>query len=217
MITRKNIQKIYCKINIFYLKNRPIKNIYLNKLEEYKIQDELKNHLLRVSKYAELLADLMCLDTDKIKQIKKGALLHDLGKKLINESILNKTSGLTSEEYSVIKEHSKLGLKVLRRKDETPIVENIILLHHEKWNGTGYPFRLNGHSIPIEARIVSVVDCYDALTSKRVYKSKITHEKALEILKNESGQSFDPDIVSIFEIFENKFEKLQEKFYENQR
>ena len=215
MIIRQNIQAFYWKIKGFNLKSYPLKNIYSNKLEEYKIQSELKNHMLRVSKYAELLADLMCLDKDKIKRIKKGALLHDLGKILIEESILNKPSGLTLEEFSIMKEHSKLGLKVLRKKDEDSVVENIILLHHEKWNGTGYPFGLNGRNIPIEARIVSVVDYYDALTSDRVYKSKITHEKALEILKNESGQSFDPDIISMFEIFENKFKKLLEQFYEN--
>ena len=217
MLIRENIQEFYCKIKGFHLKNRPIKNIYLNKLEEYKIEDELKNHMLRVSKYAELLADLICLDKDKIAQIKKGALLHDLGKIRIDEKILNKPISLTLEEFILMKEHSKLGLKVLKKKDEGNIVENIILLHHEKWNGTGYPFGLKGHSIPVEARVVAVVDCYDALTSDRIYKSKLSHEKALEILKNESGKSFDPDIISMLEIFENKFKKLSEKLYENQR
>lgn len=217
MIIRKNIQEFYYKLKVFYLRKRSIKSIYLSKLEEYKIKDELKNHMLRVSKYAELLADLMCLDIDKIKQVKKGALLHDLGKILIDESILNKPSELTLEEFTLMKEHSKLGLKVLKKKDEGSSIENIILFHHEKWNGVGYPFGLKGRNIPIEARIVSVVDCYDALTSERVYKSKISHEKALEVLKIESGRSFDPDIILMFEIFENKFKKLSEKYYENKR
>lgn len=217
MIIRQNIQEFYCKIKGFHLKNHSAKNIYLKKLEEYKIKDELKNHMLRVSKYAELLADLICLDKDKIVQIKKGALLHDLGKILIDENILNNPSKLTSEEFILMKEHSKLGLKILKKKDEGSIVENTILLHHEKWNGTGYPFGLKGHSIPVEGRVVAIVDCYDTLTSDRIYKSKLSHEKALEILKSESGKSFDPDIISIFEIFENKFKKLSEKLYENQR
>lgn len=199
------------------MKNYPRKNIYSNKLEEYKIKDELKNHMLRVSKYAELLSDLMCIDKDKINQIKIGALLHDLGKKLIDENILNKPSKLTLDEFTIMKEHCKLGLKILRKKDKNFIVENIILFHHEKWDGTGYPFGIRERTIPIEARIVSIVDCYDALTSDRIYKNKISHEKALEILKKESGISFDPDIISMFEIFENKFKKLLEKFYENQR
>lgn len=159
----------------------------------------------------------MCFNEDKVKQIKEGALLHDLRKKLIDNDILNKPSKLTSEEFNVMKEHSKLGLKVLSKKDQNYIVENIVLLHHEKWDGTGYPFGLEGINIPKEVRIISIADCYDALTSDRVYKNKISHEKALEILKNQSGKSFDPDMVSIFEVFENKFKKLLEKSYENKR
>lgn len=84
-------------------------------------------------------------------------------------------------------------------------------------NGTGYPFGLKGQSISVEARIVAIIDYYDALISDRIYKSKLSHEKALEILKNESGKSFNSDIISMFEIFENKFKKLSEKLYENQR
>lgn len=105
----------------------------------------------------------------------------------------------------------------MEKKDEEITVKNIILLHHEKWDGTGYPFGLEGTNIPIEARIVSIVDCYDALISNRVYKNKISHEKALEILRNESGKSFDLHIVSIFEIFESKFKKLSENSNENKR
>ena len=217
MLITQNIQEFYCKIKGFYLKNHSIKNSYLNKLEEYKIEDELKNHMLRVSKYAELLADLICLDKDKIAQIKKGALLHDLGKILIDKKILNKPSELTPEEFILMKEHSKLGLKVLKKKDEGNIIENIILFHHEKWDGTGYPFGIKGYNIPVEVRVVGIADCYDALTSDRIYKSKLSHEKAFEILKSESGKSFDPDIISMFEIFENKFKKLSEKLYENKR
>lgn len=186
-------------------------------MEKYELKYELKGHLLRVSKYAELLADLMCLDEDKVEEIKKGALFHDLGKILIDNNILNKPSKLTSEEFNVMKGHSKLGLKVLNKKDKNYIVENIVLLHHEKWDGTGYPFELKGSNIPKEVRIVSIADCYDALTSNRVYKNRIPHEEALKILKNESGKSFDPDMVSIFEIFEKKFKKLLEKSYENKR
>ena len=215
MLNRKKIQELYCKIQRFHLKSCLKKTIYTNKLEKYQIKDELKNHMIRVNKYTELLANLICIDKHKTKQIKKGALLHDLGKILIDENILNKPSRLTSEEFNLIKEHSKLGLKVLKKKDKEQIVENVILFHHEKWDGSGYPFGLRGKSIPIEAQIVAVADFYDALTSERVYKGKISHEKALEILKIESGKSFDPNIIAIFEIFENKFEKLSKKLHEN--
>ncbi|MGL5936921.1 MAG: HD-GYP domain-containing protein, partial [Cetobacterium sp.] len=185
-----NIQKFYSKIKGFYLKNKSTKSIYFKKLEKYKIENNLRDHMIRVTEYAGLLADFMCLDNDKIEEIKKAALFHDLGKILIDEKILKKSSELTSEEFQKMKEHSKLGLKVLKKKDANFIVENIILLHHEKWNGTGYPFGLKGPNIPLEARIVSIADCYDALTSNRVYKNKISHEKALQILESESGQSF---------------------------
>lgn len=173
--------------------------------------------MFRVSEYSELLADLMCLDIKKIKLIKIGALVHDIGKKLISDNILNKPEKLTINEFEVIKKHSELGFNILSKKHKNNITENIILFHHEKWNGTGYPFNLEGTQIPIEARIVSIADCYDALTSQRVYKVKMTHEEALKILKAESGKSYDPNIIALFEIFENKFKKILEKNYENEK
>ncbi len=154
----------------------------------------------------------MCIEEDKIEEIKKGALLHDIGKKRIDKELLKKQSKLSLEEFEIIKEHPKLGMKELNEIDESNIVRNIILLHHEKWDGSGYPFGLIGTKIPMEARIVSVADCYDALTSARVYKEKFTHKEALEILKSESGKSFDPDIIVIFELFEHEFDKI---LYEN--
>ncbi len=172
--------------------------------------------MFRVSEYGELLADLVCLDLKKIKQIKKGALVHDLGKNLIDENIINKPGKLLPYEFEEMKKHSELGLQLLNKNHKNIIVENIILFHHEKWNGTGYPFSLEGARIPIEARIISIVDCYDALTSNRAYKTPMSHETALEILKSESGKSFDPDLIAIFEIFENDFKKLMEKNQKNE-
>lgn len=90
-------------------------------------------------------------------------------------------------------------------EDENKIIKNIALYHHEKWNGSGYPKGLKGKNIPFEARVVSIVDCYDALRSKRVYKEEKTHEEVIEILKEESGKSFDPDILNVFLKFEDKF------------
>ncbi len=161
----------------------------------------------RTGKYTEILSKLMCIENDNIEEIKKGALLHDIGKKRIEKNLLEKQTKLSLDEFRFIKEHSRLGIKELTKLDGSNIVRNIILLHHEKWDGSGYPFGLIGRNIPIEARIVSVADCYDALTSVRVYKEKISHEEALEILKSESGKSFDPDIVVIFELFEREFNK----------
>ncbi|MGL5277750.1 MAG: HD-GYP domain-containing protein [Cetobacterium sp.] len=200
------------KIKAFYKKDKNV--ISSSFLTEYELEVDLRNHLVKTSKYAEMLADLMCLDSEKVKKIKKGALFHDVGKKMIEKQILNSPDKLTFEEFEIMKEHSKLGLRVLNKKHKEEIVENIILFHHEKWNGNGYPFGLAKTFIPLEARIVSVADCYDALTTKRVYKNEVSHEEALKILKNESGTSFDPDIISIFEIFENKFKQVLESFNE---
>lgn len=200
-----------------YFSNKIIKNFNLSILDEYKLEESLKNHMFRVSEYSELLASLMSLNSKNIKLIKQGALLHDIGKKKINSKILNKPFKLTFEEFEVMKKHSELGLSMLNKKYMINTIENIIVFHHEKWNGNGYPFGLKGNNIPLEARIVSIADFYDALTSERVYKDRISHEKVLEMLKNESGKSFDPDIVDIFEIFESRFRKVLEKYNENKR
>ena len=185
----------------------------MNHLNKIKLDIDLKNHMLRVAKYAKLLTTLMSLDYNIIDEITIGATLHDIGKKLINQNILNKPSKLTNEEFEIIKKHSKFGLnllnKIYKNKD---IIVNIILFHHEKWDGSGYPMGLKKTEIPLEARVISIVDCYDALTSNRVYKNKISHKKALKILKNQSGQSFDPDIILIFEKFEKKFKELLKSY-----
>lgn len=210
-----SINKIFYKLGLFFRKkanNKFYDNIIL---EKYKLDIELINHSKRVSVYTELLADLMCISKDKIFFLKKGALLHDLGKKSIDKNILYKPSKLSQKEFNAIKKHPKLGLKLLNREDEEEIIENIILLHHEKWDGTGYPFGLKGKFIPIEAQIIAVADFYDALTSKRPYKDKISHKVALQLLKEQSGRSFNPDIVSIFELFEDKFNEILVSFYEN--
>lgn len=174
----------------------------------------LKNHLKRVSMYSELLADLMCIEKHKINLIKEGAFLHDIGKTLIDIKILNKPSTLTSEEFEIMKEHTKLGVNLINANND--IIKNIITLHHEKWNGTGYPCGLKEFQIPIEARIVSIVDCYDALTSKRPYKDKLSHSDALNFIKNESGKSFDPEITYMFILFEKRFEDLLKRINNNE-
>ncbi|MGL5725317.1 HD-GYP domain-containing protein [Cetobacterium sp.] len=203
MLNLKNILIIINKVKWIKKKEVPYKI-----LEEYNINPEIKKHMVRVSNYTEILADLMCLNKSEIEEIKKGALLHDIGKQNIPDELLNKFTKLDDEEFEEVKKHTQFGLKILNSKNYAKTrIENIVLLHHEKWNGDGYPFGIKGKLIPIEARIVSVTDCYDALTSDRVYKEKISHEKAMEILISESGKSFDPDIISMFELFQNRFKK----------
>ncbi|MEG2854107.1 MAG: HD domain-containing protein [Cetobacterium sp.] len=175
-------------------------------IDKYNLERNLLMHMQQTSKYTELLAQFMNFDKVDIEEMKKGAMLHDIGKKRIPEKILNKKEKLSIEEFETIKQHPKLGIKELHQIDMSMVVVNIILYHHEKWNGQGYPSGLIGNEIPIEARIVSIADCYNALlTSTRPYKRAFTHEEALEVLRDESGKSFDPYIVAIFEVFEDKF------------
>lgn len=210
MVNFRNCYQLQNKQTFFYKNNT---NIIL---EEYNLELELKNHMIRVSKYAEILANFILINDKKVKLIKIGALLHDIGKILIDENILNKPSKLNTIEFEIMKKHSELGLKILKNTSRDSTIENIILCHHEKWNGKGYPLGLKTTAIPIEARIVAIVDCYDALTSNRVYKNKLSHKEALEILKSECGESFDPNIVFVFESFEEEFKKIMERYNENQ-
>ena len=169
---------------------------------------ETGNHIKRLNLYSELLANKLGCNKKFYEEIGRVASLHDVGKIGIDRSILKKPGKLTEEEFKVIKEHPEIGYEIIKKSGVSIMAENIARYHHEKWDGSGYPCGLKGLEIPLEARIVSVVDVYDALRQKRVYKDGFTHEKAIEIIKNESGKSFDPNIVKIF--LENgvKFERL---------
>jgi len=139
-----------------------------------------------------------------VKEIEKYSPLHDIGKVGVRDDILLKPGKLTEEEYKMMQEHTIYGAKVLKKAEENmlkfdksifKVAIDICLGHHEKWNGTGYPFHKKGDEIPLSARIVSVADVFDALTSKRPYKEAFSFEKSIEIIKSESGKSFDPRIV----------------------
>lgn len=169
---------------------------------------ETGNHTKRLNLYSELLANKLGCSKKFYEEIGRVASLHDVGKIGIDRSILKKPDKLTEEEFKVIKEHPQIGYEIIKKSGVSIMAENVARYHHEKWDGSGYPCGLKELEIPLEARIVSVVDVYDALRQKRVYKDGFTHEKAIEIIKNESGESFDPNIVKIFLENEFKFEKL---------
>lgn len=169
---------------------------------------ETGNHIKRLNLYSELLANKLGCSKKFYEEIGKVASLHDVGKIGIDRSILKKPGKLTEEEFKTIKEHPEIGYEIIKKSGVSIMAENIARYHHEKWNGSGYPRGLKGLEIPLEARIVSVVDVYDALRQKRIYKDGFTHEKAIEIIKNESGKSFDPNIVRVFLENEFKFERL---------
>ena len=157
--------------------------------------------------------------SDEYRQLMyKAAPLHDIGKIKISDSILNKPGRLTPEEFDVIKTHTIEGAKIIEQtlrnienNDYIETAEQMALYHHEKWNGTGYPMGLAGEQIPLCARIMAVVDVFDALTSKRVYKDAFSVDKAIDILKESSGSHFEPELVDEFIKIRSKIEKVFEE------
>ena len=164
---------------------------------------ELKDHYTmghceRVAKYALMLADAMDLPADMKKNIKYGSWLHDCGKIGVPEMILNKPGPLDAEQFDVVKKHSFWGADVARKAKLPEPVVNIALYHHERFDGKGYPNGLKGTDIPLEARIVSIADVFDAMTSDRPYRKKLSAKEAMYALKESESASFDPDLVDVF-------------------
>jgi len=143
-----------------------------------------------------------------------SAQLYDVGKIAVDDAILHKTGKLTDEEYSDAKTHADFGVKVIRQiqddVDENSLLRHAEILagsHHEKWDGTGYPLGLKGAKIPLQGRLMAIVDIYDALTSNRPNREKLSHQEAVKVIKNYSGTYFDPELVRVFLNHEKEFEK----------
>jgi len=166
---------------------------------EYKDEDT-GDHIKRMSRYSALIAEKLGLPAKEVQNILYASPMHDVGKIGIPDSILIKPGKLTEEEFEIIKTHSTIGAKILAHSKSKilQVAEQIELSHHEKWNGKGYPQGLSGDTIPLAARIVALADTFDALTSKRPYKDPFPVEVAIDIIKKERGQHFDPDVVDVF-------------------
>ncbi|MGI4756630.1 MAG: HD domain-containing phosphohydrolase [Janthinobacterium lividum] len=156
-------------------------------------------HLFRVRDYVKDIASVMQLDDLQKKALQTAAFLHDIGKLAVPEYIINKPGKLTAEEFEKMKIHPVVGADILERVRFPYPVVPIVRSHHERWDGKGYPDGLQGEDIPIGARILSVVDCFDALASDRPYRKAMPLEKAMSIVKEMAGTQFDPNIVDILE------------------
>ncbi|MFC7365490.1 MULTISPECIES: HD-GYP domain-containing protein [Bhargavaea] len=158
------------------------------------------NHSENVAKYALQLAEKMALSREHCGIICEGALLHDIGKIGVPEHILSKEGKLTVEEYEIIKTHPKTGFEMIKHIGEFKDngVLDIVLYHHERFDGKGYPAGLKGHEIPLFARIVSIADAFDAMRSKRVYRDKIGLTYTLDEIRKGKGAQFDPEIADVF-------------------
>jgi diguanylate cyclase (GGDEF)-like protein len=155
-------------------------------------------HSRKVSQYAVAMGQLLNLPQEKISEIRIAGLLHDIGKIGIPDSILNKDGMLDEQEWRQIKSHPEMGVEILRYVADLANSLPIILNHHEHFDGSGYPAGLKGKDIPLEARLLSVADAYDAMTSLRPYHNQRTSQEAIDELKRCAGTAFDPELVRLF-------------------
>ena len=156
-------------------------------------------HVRRVQFYATELARAMGVrDTKEIRAIEEASLLHDMGKLAVPEHILNKPGPLTPAEFEKMKRHASIGAEILSAIEFPYPVVPIVRHHHEHWDGTGYPDGVKGEAIPIGARILTVVDCFDALTSDRPYRPEMPDDQAMQIIADRSGTMYDPEVVTTF-------------------
>jgi hypothetical protein len=181
-----------------------LRDMFSSLLEASKLKDnDTGKHIERVNLYTSLLAKEMFndprwpeVDKDFIEDIGFLAAMHDVGKIGTPDDILNKEGPLNEFEWGIMKEHTKNGAFILSSYPN-PMAKGIALSHHEWWNGSGYPFNLEGSMIPIAARIVTLADVYDALRMKRSYKPAYSHETAIQKIRQEREVHFDPDIVDV--------------------
>lgn len=152
--------------------------------------------MARVQVYAVEIGKEMGLEGVELESLRAAALLHDIGKLAIPEHIRSKPGKLTVDELAQMKTHAVVGAGMLSRMQFPDSVTRIVVAHHEKWNGTGYPYSVKGSDIPRAARILSAVDCLDALTSDRHYRRALSLDQAMALVAGESGQAYDPDVVA---------------------
>jgi diguanylate cyclase (GGDEF)-like protein/putative nucleotidyltransferase with HDIG domain len=155
-------------------------------------------HVRRVQIYAEGMGRIFKLPESEIEALRAGALLHDVGKLAVPEHILNKPGKLTPAEFEKMKIHTTIGARILERVGFPYPVVPIVRYHHERWDGKGYPEGLSGAAIPLTARILAVVDCFDAVREDRAYRCALSREEACQLLRQQSGKHFDPAVVETF-------------------
>lgn len=159
---------------------------------------ETEGHTQRVTELTLNLARAMGLSEEQIMHIRRGALLHDIGKMGVPDNILFKQGELTKEEWEIMRQHPQFAYDMLSPVEHLRLALDIPYCHHEKWDGSGYPRGLKGQDIPLAARLFAVVDVYDAVTSDRPYRKAWSHEEAAEYLRQEAGRHFDPQVVQAF-------------------
>ena len=170
-------------------------------------------HCERLVFYSRLLADKLNLNKEDKMTLVYGAYMHDIGKINISKEVLIKKMPLTNEEWNMLKQHPQNGVDIIKPVASLQRIAPLILHHHEKYDGTGYPSGLRGEAIPYLARVLTVVDCFDAMTSNRPYNKRKTYDEGIEELKACSGTQFDPEIAKVFiDLINDKKDKLGELY-----
>ena len=158
-----------------------------------------QGHSARVSRLTLSLAREMSIPNDQLVHLERGALLHDVGKIGVPDAILNKPDSLNEAEWEAMRKHPMLAGLMISQVGFLEGAMPILLYHHERYDGGGYPFSLAGEAIPLEARIFAVVDSYDAMTSDRPYRDAMSSEAALHEIRSHAGTQFDPQVVDAFD------------------
>lgn len=208
------------RIEVEREKNAELNRVFLSTIEALALAIDAKDqvthgHIRRVQRFTMALAEALGVEEEKqLDALRAAALLHDTGKLAVPEYILNKPGPLTPAEFERMKVHAAVGADILKSIDFPYPVEPIVRHHHENWNGTGYPEGLTGQQIPVGARILSVVDCYDALTSDRPYRPRYSRQHAEQVLRERRGTWYDPWVV---DAFLGILDKLERQDHANQK
>lgn len=224
----RNLEKMVSERTEEVLKTQRTTIFALSSLADAR-DTETGDHLERIRNYSVLLMQLYKYDGDHpeinarfLRDLYDSSVLHDIGKVGIPDQILLKKGSLIPEEFEIMKNHTVIGYDALKYASADQgtdyflsMAMDIILYHHERWDGKGYPEGLKGEDIPLTARIVSIADVYDALTSRRPYKEAFAHEKAIEIMKGESGK-YDPVLFNLFLENADEFNKIRTKYSEQE-
>ena len=189
--------------------------VRLSRAAEYK-DDDTGAHVLRVGHYAAAVARQLGQTPEEVELLLHAAPMHDIGKIGVPDRILLKPGKLEPQEWEVMRRHSEMGARILAGS-ESPIIrlaETVAWTHHERWDGSGYPRGLVGTEIPLAGRIVAVADVFDALTSRRPYKEPLPVDRSFAILREGSGQHFDPDVIEAFFAVEAEILEIRERIRE---